>query len=363
VKSVGVFIIIISCFTVLYPKIFHPVVMHMFGFKSESPDNEAMLNRIPPHLRRSMSQSMRAHEEASHDRMRAPHPGLRAAAEMKKQAVPPSGMGGKGLMSVVLPLYAIGIVVYLVYTLSKVFGKSNDSMTPDYLGDNNPFSSAGHEIEKLKGTSYTNDKYEYGKNKNDDFERLLLRADERKITDDELLLLKKRLMDTETQMSRILQAMSHVQTNVESLGEVIAPEKNGVNRNEELGAPSSSFARSEGNVLRDIKSKRDISHHCENLMSRIEDLGVEVDLTDNKSNNDNAELNVKEQLVEKIADTKEMSDDDSFEQYSENDITTDDCDSTSVESFSNSMELENKTMNNRKISNDLRKRKTNIAAT
>jgi len=48
------------------------------------------------------------------------HPGMRAAAEMKKAAVQQSATGEKGMMGVVLPMYAIGIVLYLLYTLSKV---------------------------------------------------------------------------------------------------------------------------------------------------------------------------------------------------------------------------------------------------
>ena len=49
-----------------------------------------------------------------------PHPGLRAAAEMKKQAAAQQGANGKGIMGVVLPMYAIGIVIYLIYTMTKV---------------------------------------------------------------------------------------------------------------------------------------------------------------------------------------------------------------------------------------------------
>lgn len=46
-----------------------------------------------------------------------PHPGLRAAAEMQKQQ---SQGTGRGMMGIVLPMYAVGICVYLVYTLFKV---------------------------------------------------------------------------------------------------------------------------------------------------------------------------------------------------------------------------------------------------
>ena len=46
-----------------------------------------------------------------------PHPGMRAAAaEQSKQ----TRGSGKGMMGVILPMYAVGIVVYLVYTLFKV---------------------------------------------------------------------------------------------------------------------------------------------------------------------------------------------------------------------------------------------------
>jgi hypothetical protein len=44
---------------------------------------------------------------------------MRAAAEMKKQAATQGG-GGKGMMSIVLPMYAVGIVLYLIYTMTKV---------------------------------------------------------------------------------------------------------------------------------------------------------------------------------------------------------------------------------------------------
>lgn len=38
---------------------------------------------------------------------------------MKKQAATTTG-SGKGMMGVVLPMYAVGIVIYLIYTLTKV---------------------------------------------------------------------------------------------------------------------------------------------------------------------------------------------------------------------------------------------------
>ena len=48
-----------------------------------------------------------------------PHPGMRAAAAENAQKTKGSS-GRGGMMGVVLPMYAVGIVVYLVYTLLKV---------------------------------------------------------------------------------------------------------------------------------------------------------------------------------------------------------------------------------------------------
>lgn len=39
---------------------------------------------------------------------------------MKKQAASQQVSTGKGMMGVVLPMYAVGIVIYLIYTLTKV---------------------------------------------------------------------------------------------------------------------------------------------------------------------------------------------------------------------------------------------------
>jgi len=48
------------------------------------------------------------------------HPGMRAAAELKKTAAQQPATGNKGMMGVILPMYAVGIVIYLIYTLTKV---------------------------------------------------------------------------------------------------------------------------------------------------------------------------------------------------------------------------------------------------
>jgi len=52
---------------------------------------------------------------------------MRAAAEMKKAAATQqSTTGSKGMMGVILPMYAVGIILYLIYTLTKVGEKQCD---------------------------------------------------------------------------------------------------------------------------------------------------------------------------------------------------------------------------------------------
>ena len=48
----------------------------------------------------------------------SPQPGMRHAAEMNSRQQ--SQGSGRGMMGVVLPMYAVGIVCYLLYTLYKV---------------------------------------------------------------------------------------------------------------------------------------------------------------------------------------------------------------------------------------------------
>ena len=52
-----------------------------------------------------------------------PHPGMRAAAAENTRQTKGSS-SGRGMMGVILPMYAVGIVVYLVYTLLKVNNKT-----------------------------------------------------------------------------------------------------------------------------------------------------------------------------------------------------------------------------------------------
>merc|ERR1712150_379731 len=103
-KTIAVFAIIFGCFAVLYPKIFHPMLLHTIGGGGKSGSQDELMNKVPPHLRKGPAASARpmpGGDDISRHIRGGPHPGLRAAAEMKKQAAAQQGGGGgKGMMGV-----------------------------------------------------------------------------------------------------------------------------------------------------------------------------------------------------------------------------------------------------------------------
>lgn len=85
-KTIAVFAVIVGCFAVLYPKIFHPMLMHALGMESKKAASDPFLNRVPPHLRRPTTNPRGEMDDQTVRHMKAGvHPGMRAAAEMHKQ--------------------------------------------------------------------------------------------------------------------------------------------------------------------------------------------------------------------------------------------------------------------------------------
>jgi len=200
------------------------MLLHAFGAApSASPDN--MMPQMPPHLRRPGPGRGGPQQDDFAQHMRGgPHPGMRAAAEMKKQAGATQG-SGKGMMSVVLPMYAVGIVIYLIYTMTKVFGKSNEKQEDkDYMSSHfkqRADKGQGQQQRRLMVDDEAIQQQQQQQQPQDnrkrqkDLERLLMKADKDKITELEMRQLKQRLLETEAQMTRILQAMETVAEKVE----------------------------------------------------------------------------------------------------------------------------------------------------
>ncbi|CAG2188939.1 unnamed protein product [Mytilus edulis] len=220
VRLIVTVVVIVACFTALYPKFFHPIVMRMLGVPTQKQKTEPTHppNRPSPHGHGNMHGSPDPHHDDIKRHMRpGPHPGMRAAAEMNKQNKQGSS-GRGGMMGMLLPVYAFGIIGYLIYTLVKVFGKKDKgengmgygkrgmSYGQQQSSDNRPVEPQREEVEehenKLKG-----------------LEDLLDRASnvDNNISTEEMRELQKRLEETEKQMSKILNAMQHVSTKVETV--------------------------------------------------------------------------------------------------------------------------------------------------
>ena len=139
-KSYVVLAIVLGCFGILYPKIFHPMVLSAFGLNKPTPaPDESMpvqffylcgvlillcnVSALLHPRERIMRSAPSARPPLPNSRPYGhspPHPGMRMASEGVQGR--PGGPGRGGIMSMILPMYAIGIVLYLLYTLLKVFG-------------------------------------------------------------------------------------------------------------------------------------------------------------------------------------------------------------------------------------------------
>uniref|UniRef100_A0A0M3HRD8 RIC3 domain-containing protein n=2 Tax=Ascaris TaxID=6251 RepID=A0A0M3HRD8_ASCLU len=95
--------VVVLCFGMLYPSLFHPMISSFFS--KPPPPQQTIPNRPPIHP--SMS-SPRARPDI--------HPGMRMAAA---QAEATATSSSKGMFAWMLPLYTVGVVVFLIYTLVK----------------------------------------------------------------------------------------------------------------------------------------------------------------------------------------------------------------------------------------------------
>lgn len=309
VKTIAVVAIIFGCFAVLYPKLFHPMIMNSLGL-SDSKKKDDFSTYLPPQLRKpnmgqphSVTPGMGGHDHGKQG-MRGPHPGMRAAAEMSKQG---GGGGGKGLMGVVLPIYAIGIVCYLVYTLVKVFSNKKPDETKlgqrqrdasfnslaniRYNAEKNKFTMAGEESEDEDEEEVVTRNMA---RKQKDLERLLLKADKDKIGDLEMRELKRRLAETEAQMAQILQAMSGIQETTETL----------VQAQHDTDAP--------------VPEAQAPADHVENIGRKVEEATVDKD---EEEDYDEMDYDGEEEEDENESEGEEFNDDD-FEDEEDEEIET-----------------------------------------
>ncbi|KAK7099269.1 resistance to inhibitors of cholinesterase protein 3-like isoform X2 [Littorina saxatilis] len=252
-KTLGTIAIIVGCFAIIYPRFLHPMVLRMFGMQVKSQKGEDS-SGYPPHMRNGAPvpgdrrpPPMPNDPKDVRQHMRpGPHPGMRAAAEMQKQQ--PQGTG-RGMMGIVLPMYAIGICVYLVYTLVKVFnkkGKCSDPYTkPRYEGEGEGRMDSLGFPQGMRGGQAGEpgevSTFLQRKQQQRDLEDLLVKMDDaRNVPEDEMRALQRRLEETEAQMTRILQAMQTMQAKAgevaDDTGDVGASDSASTEKVETVGA-------------------------------------------------------------------------------------------------------------------------------
>ncbi|XP_005111195.1 resistance to inhibitors of cholinesterase protein 3 [Aplysia californica] len=234
-KTIGTVAIMVACFAVIYPRFMHPLILRAFGL-NDPPNKHVEENTMYPpgfnkgHRPPGDKKADSVTEDIKRHMRHGPHPGMRAAAEMQRQQ---SQQGsGRGMMGVVLPMYAIGIVLYLVYTLFKVFNKSkktnnnnssNSTVSPWAAQGPTSYSRRGESSHDRMGFPADFDgssdvrSFLQDRQQRKDLEDLLTRVDDKNVSVEEMRILQRRLEETEAQMTRILQAMQSVQSNVDHM--------------------------------------------------------------------------------------------------------------------------------------------------
>ncbi|KAG0413761.1 hypothetical protein HPB47_009094 [Ixodes persulcatus] len=125
-KSVAVLAVVVGCFSVLWPKIFFPMLQAVFYGTSPDTDTfaaEALRaasrdRNTNPRIREDMGQA-RPSDTARENRKARPFPPV----SMRTPPRPVAKTGGA--MNLVMPLYTIGIVVFFVYTILQLACKKS----------------------------------------------------------------------------------------------------------------------------------------------------------------------------------------------------------------------------------------------
>lgn len=281
-----------GCLLVLYPKVFSPIISNMFGgrkVKTSHTDHprahhpsqgEGRPNQppvgMPPNMDAEIQKHMKQH---------GPHPGMRHAADMKQQSK--TGSSGRGgMMGMILPVYAVGIIGYLIYTLVKVFNKSNK-------GEYNKKPGNGQVQTKSPNTSEESSTIEEASlselressAKLSELENLLSKADDKSISTDEMRALQTRLEETEKQMARILKAMQTVSSKVSN---VVESEENNEKSEEKYKSESeqNSPTRTDGPGAESTKDDGTQQEREKEEEKKDRDLEEEVILLDSQKGKD-----------------------------------------------------------------------------
>ncbi|KAL6443056.1 hypothetical protein ACFW04_002796 [Cataglyphis niger] len=225
-KTIFILAIVASCFAVLWPKIFYPMLtatVTPHQPTTDSSDTIRQERRTPPHAG-GMHPAMRERGRAIPSSHIVPKIIDRSDRVIPKMRPPLGGAGhvvpapkGNGTMGIIMPLYTIGIVLFFLYTIVKVLKKNSDNeIISEYPG-----AAAEKEFRKMVfspealATAMTGGTLHYPREKSPyrtapTIEELKDQA----AGDIEIDQLRQRLVETEAAMERIVVQMSNISRSV-----------------------------------------------------------------------------------------------------------------------------------------------------
>ncbi|GFW83325.1 RIC3 domain-containing protein [Trichonephila clavipes] len=212
-KSLVVLAIVLGCFAVLWPKIFYPMMQTAFAMTSPKVDSDGRFQDSdrPPHLHPA-SMGPRGRGPPSddvHDKflMREGRPFPHPQARQPVKSQPKSG----GAMSIIMPIYTVGIVVFFLYTVLKlVFKKPNEGEKKPLIKDFHMDPEYRKFVCQQSNESARTSKTETLTKKTlPNLSEATILEDE-EIKDYEIFKLKKKLEETEQAMERIIKHMGVV---------------------------------------------------------------------------------------------------------------------------------------------------------
>ncbi|XP_022086944.1 protein RIC-3-like [Acanthaster planci] len=297
-----VFTVLIVCNVVLYPSLFSSVFRKWFGSSGPVDEEKEPLPDMPPHMRhgpRTPGAARRMEmERAAQRNMKHADPASYFAQQKQEAAGK-----GRGLLGSVLPVYAVGIVVYFAYIMYRIFlkdkAKNNTADGPgSSLWDSNRDGATLQRLqqeqlqkqlsEQLRAENYSGIKVKKA-GKGSKTRKPPVRKDSNtsEETPDEMAALKKRLENTERSMQRMMEMMNSMgiamsQVTEQLTGAVPSKLTNSLDRPAQLTdeADDGGQRSSEGDLDSNLDSDDDASEQDEAGTNLEGDAGAADSTTD-----------------------------------------------------------------------------------
>ncbi|XP_076635752.1 RIC3 acetylcholine receptor chaperone isoform X4 [Colletes latitarsis] len=226
-KTIFILAIVTGCFAVLWPKIFYPmltasVTPHQTSDSSVTIRQE---RRTPPHAG-GLHPALRERGRAIPSSHIVPKVVDRPDHVVPKMRPPLGGAGhvvpapkGSGIMGIIMPLYTLGIVLFFLYTIVKVLKKNSDGeIISEYPG-----AAAEKEFRKMVfspevfASAMTSGAMHHQKERSVSPHRpapTIEELNDQAAGDIEIDQLRRRLVETEAAMERIVVQMGNISRSV-----------------------------------------------------------------------------------------------------------------------------------------------------